>query len=120
MAKFVEGRAWILGTVFSIAESNNIKIHDLMFVPTRDGQKLLLKLDGRLVCEKFDCHDVLYCAEGTTTTGEVLLNRHKVRKRLQELLRTLPWMERRPSKEDPILEPQAGVSTSGSKYREYL
>jgi hypothetical protein len=93
MTKFVEGRMWILETLFQVAEASDFRIHDLMFVPTRDGQKLLLKLDGRLACEKFQSPDVLYCAEGTTTKNEVLLHRAKVKKRLQKLLITVPWTE---------------------------
>ena len=90
MNKLVEGRTWVLETLFQVAESSNNRIDDLMFIPTRDGQKLLLKLDGRLVCEKFQYPDVKYCAEGTTTESEVLLCRAKVKKRLHRLLATCP------------------------------
>jgi hypothetical protein len=94
MNKFVEGRMWILETLFQIAEESEFRIHDVMFVPTRDGQKLLLRLDGRIACEKFQSPDVLSCAEGTTIKNEVLLHRAKVRKRLRELLNTVPWTGR--------------------------
>lgn len=90
MNKLVEGRTWVLETLFQVAESSNNRIDDLMFIPTRDGQKLLLKLDGRLVCEKFHYPEVKYCAEGTTTENEVLLCRAKVKRRLRNLLTALP------------------------------
>ena len=90
MNKLIEGRTWVLETLFRVAESRNHRIDDLMFIPTRDGQKLLLKLQGRLICEKFQYPDVKYCAEGAATESEVLLCRARVKKRLHKLLTAVP------------------------------
>jgi hypothetical protein len=95
MSEFVDGRTWILETLFQIAESSNLRIHDLMFIPTREGQKLMLKLEGRIACARFESPEVLYCGEGTTTMSNLLVHRAKVRKQLQELLTTVPWKELR-------------------------